>query len=145
MKIVQDHKRAFDGDKGPNTGGMGVYMPIKHINQADIDEAMEKILRPTAKAMIKEKREFKGILFAGLMKTKDGIKTIEYNVRFGDPETEILLLAMKSNLYDIAEKVIDGKDFEVEFDDAAYIGVVMASKGYPESYAKGFEIKGLER
>ncbi|WP_297688737.1 phosphoribosylamine--glycine ligase [uncultured Anaerococcus sp.] len=145
MKIVQDHKRAFDGDKGPNTGGMGVYMPIKHINQADIDEAMEKILRPTAKAMIKEKREFKGILFAGLMKTKDGIKTIEYNVRFGDPETEILLLAMKSNLYDIAEKVIDGKDFEVEFDDAAYIGVVMASKGYPESYAKGFEIKGLEK
>ena len=145
MKIVQDHKRAFDGDKGPNTGGMGVYMPIKHINQADIDEAMEKILRPTAKAMIKEKREFKGILFAGLMKTKDGIKTIEYNVRFGDPETEILLLAMKSSLYDIAQKVIDGKDFEVEFDDAAYIGVVMASKGYPESYAKGFEIKGLEK
>ncbi len=145
MKIVQDHKRAYDNDKGLNTGGMGAYMPIKHISKKDIDEAIENIIRPTAKAMIKEKRPFKGVLFAGLMKTKDGIKTIEYNVRFGDPETEVLLLSLKSSLYDLANKVIDGEDFDLQWDDKSYIGVVMASKGYPESYAKGFEISGLDQ
>lgn len=145
MKIVQDHKRAYDNDQGLNTGGMGAYMPIKHISKKDIDEAIENIIRPTAKAMIKEKRPFKGVLFAGLMKTKDGIKTIEYNVRFGDPETEVLLLSLKSSLYDLANKVIDGEDFDLQWDDKSYIGVVMASKGYPESYAKGFEISGLDQ
>lgn len=144
MKVVQDHKRALDEDLGLNTGGMGVYMPIKHITDADINEAIEKVLRPTAKAMIKEGRPFKGILFAGLMKTKDGIKTIEYNVRFGDPETEIILLSMETSLYDLAESVLDGREMEIKWKDTAYIGVVLASKGYPESYEKGFEITGLD-
>lgn len=144
LKPVQDHKRAFDKDEGPNTGGMGVYMPIKSIGQTDIDEAVENILRPTAVAMVKEGRSFTGVLFAGLMKTKDGIKTIEYNVRFGDPETEILMLSLKSDLYDIILSVIEGKTPDISFDDRAYIGVVLASKGYPESFDKGYEIRGLE-
>lgn len=144
MKVVQDHKRAFDKDQGLNTGGMGVYMPIKHISDADINKALEKVVKPTAKAMIKEGRPFKGILFAGLMKTKDGIKTIEYNVRFGDPETEIILMDMETSLYDLAEAVLDGRKMEIKWKDKAYIGVVLASKGYPESYEKGFEITGLE-
>lgn len=144
MKVAQDHKRAFDGDKGLNTGGMGVYMPIKNINEADIDEAMSKILLPTAKAMLEEGREFKGILFAGLMKTKSGVKTIEYNTRFGDPESEIVLQSLKTSLYDISNSIIDGKDIEIEWDDKPRVGVVIASKGYPESYEKGYEIKGLE-
>lgn len=144
MKVAQDHKRAFDGDKGLNTGGMGVYMPIKNINEADIDEAMSKILLPTAKAMLEEGREFKGILFAGLMKTKSGVKTIEYNTRFGDPESEIVLQSLKTSLYDISNAIIDGKDIEIEWDDKPRVGVVIASKGYPESYEKGYEIKGLE-
>lgn len=144
MKVVQDHKRAFDNDKGPNTGGMGVYMPIKNITDSDIEEAIEKVLKPTALGMIEEERVFKGVLFAGLMKTKDGIKTIEYNVRFGDPETELIMLAMESSLFDIANKVIDGEEFEIKWNDKAYIGVVLASKGYPEDYDKGFEIEGLD-
>ena len=144
MKVVQDHKRAFDNDEGLNTGGMGVYMPIKNITDADIEEAIEKILKPTALGMIEEGRVFKGVLFAGLMKTKDGVKTIEYNVRFGDPETELIMLAMESSLFDIANKVIDGDDFEIKWNDKAYIGVVLASKGYPEGYEKGFEIEGLD-
>ncbi len=144
MKIAQDHKRAFDGDKGLNTGGMGVYMPIKNISDTDIEEAIEKILIPTAKAMLNEGREFKGILFAGLMKTKSGIKTIEYNVRFGDPESEIVLQSLNTSLYDISNAIIDGKDIEIEWNDKARVGVVIASKGYPEDYKKGYEIKGLE-
>lgn len=145
MKVVQDHKRAFDNDKGLNTGGMGAYLPVKDIGQADIDEAIDQIIKPTAAAMVKEGREFKGVLFAGLMKTKDGIKTIEYNVRFGDPETEVLLLSLKSSLYDIMNNVIDGDDFDIEWDDKSYIGVVLASKGYPENYDKNFEISGLDK
>lgn len=144
MKVVQDHKRAFDNDQGLNTGGMGVYMPIKHITDSDIKEAIEKVLKPTAKAMIKENRPFKGILFAGLMKTKDGIKTIEYNVRFGDPETEIILMSMESSLYDLAEAVLEGREMEIKWKDKSYLGVVLASKGYPENYEKGFEIRGLD-
>lgn len=144
MKVVQDHKRAFDGDAGQNTGGMGVYMPIKNITDSDIEEAIEKVLKPTTLGMIKEGRVFKGVLFAGLMKTKTGVKTIEYNVRFGDPETELIMLAMESSLFDIANHVIDGEDFEIKWNDKAYIGVVLASKGYPEGYEKGFEIEGLD-
>ena len=144
MKVVQDHKRAFDNDQGLNTGGMGVCMPIKHITDSDIKEAIEKVLKPTAKAMIKENRPFKGILFAGLMKTKDGIKTIEYNVRFGDPETEIILMSMESSLYDLAEAVLEGREMEIKWKDKSYLGVVLASKGYPENYEKGFEIRDLD-
>ena len=145
MKIAQDHKRAFDGDMGLNTGGMGAYMPIKNITENDVEEALNNVVLPTAKAMIKEDREFKGILFAGLMKTKNGIKTIEYNVRFGDPESEIILQSLKTSLFDICNAVIDGEHIDIEWDNKARVGVVLASKGYPESYDKGFEIKGLDK
>lgn len=144
MKIAQDHKRAFDGDMGLNTGGMGAYMPIKNITENDVEEALNNVVLPTAKAMIKEDREFKGILFAGLMKTNNGIKTIEYNVRFGDPESEIILQSLKTSLFDICNAVIDGEHIDIEWDNKARVGVVLASKGYPESYDKGFEIKGLD-
>lgn len=144
MKVVQDHKRAFDGDTGLNTGGMGAYMPVKHITQADVDEALETIIKPTCQAMVKEGREFKGILFAGLMKTKDGVKTIEYNVRFGDPESEIILQSLQTPLFDIANAVIDGQPIELTWDNKAHVGVVMASKGYPEHYDKGYVINGLD-
>lgn len=144
MKIAQDHKRAFDGDMGLNTGGMGAYMPIKNITENDVEEALNNVVLPTAKAMIKEDREFKGILFAGLMKTNNGIKTIEYNVRFGDPESEIILQSLKTSLFDICNAVIDGEHIDIEWDNKARVGVVLASKGYPKSYDKGFEIKGLD-
>ncbi|MFM1581773.1 phosphoribosylamine--glycine ligase [Helcococcus bovis] len=145
MKIAQDHKRAFDNDEGLNTGGMGAYLPIKHITEEDVKEAVDKIIIPTAEAMISENREFKGILFAGLMKTADGIKTIEYNVRFGDPESEIILQSMNSSLFDIANEIIDGNDINLEWDDKSHVGVVLASKGYPEIYENGYEILGLEK
>ena len=145
MKIAQDHKRAFDNDEGLNTGGMGAYLPIKHITEEDVKEAVDKIIIPTAEAMISENREFKGILFAGLMKTADGIKTIEYNVRFGDPESEIILQSMNSSLFDIANDIIDGNDINLEWDDKSHVGVVLASKGYPETYENGYEILGLEK
>ncbi|MFM1524356.1 MULTISPECIES: phosphoribosylamine--glycine ligase [Helcococcus] len=145
MKIAQDHKRAFDNDEGLNTGGMGAYLPIKHITEEDVKEAVDKIIIPTVEAMISENREFKGILFAGLMKTADGIKTIEYNVRFGDPESEIILQSMNSSLFDIANDIIDGNDINLEWDDKSHVGVVLASKGYPEIYENGYEILGLEK
>lgn len=144
MKVVQDHKRAFDGDTGLNTGGMGAYLPVKHITQSDVDEAIEMIIKPTCRAMVKEGREFKGILFAGLMKTKDGVKTIEYNVRFGDPESEIILQSLQTPLFDIANAVIDGKLIDLTWDEKAHVGIVMASKGYPENYEKGYVINGLD-
>ncbi|MFM1538655.1 phosphoribosylamine--glycine ligase [Helcococcus bovis] len=145
MKIAQDHKRAFDNDEGLNTGGMGAYLPIKHITEEDVKEAVDKIIIPTVEAMISENREFKGILFAGLMKTANGIKTIEYNVRFGDPESEIILQSMNSSLFDIANDIIDGNDINLEWDDKSHVGVVLASKGYPEIYENGYEILGLEK
>lgn len=145
MKIAQDHKRAFDNDEGLNTGGMGAYLPIKHITEEDVKEAVDNIIIPTANAMILENREFKGVLFAGLMKTKDGIKTIEYNVRFGDPESEIILQSMTSSLYDIANDIIDGNEIDLRWNEESHVGVVLASKGYPEDYKNGYEILGLEK
>lgn len=145
MKIAQDNKRAFDNDEGLNTGGMGAYLPIRHITTEDVKEAIENIIIPTAEAMISENREFKGILFAGLMKTNDGIKTIEYNVRFGDPESEIILQSMKSSLFDVANDIIDGNDVNLEWNEKSHVGVVLASNGYPETYKKGYEILGLEK
>lgn len=143
MEVVQDHKRAFNGDTGLNTGGMGAYLPVKHITQADVDEAIETIIKPTCQAMVTDGREFKVILFAGLMKTKDGVKTIEYNVRFGDSESEIILQSLQTPLFDIENAVIDGKAIELTWDEKAHVGVVMASKGYPEDYNKGHVIDGL--
>ena len=146
MALAQDHKRAFDGDKGPNTGGMGAYSPLPFVTAEDERYALEKILQPTADAMVAEGCPFEGVLYGGLMKTPQGIKVIEFNARFGDPETEVVLPRLKSDIYDIFSAVADGRDpGEAEWHDFATLGIVLASKGYPGSYEKGYEITGTEQ
>ncbi len=144
MVLAQDHKRAFDGDRGPNTGGMGAYSPLPFITKEDEQFALESIMRPVAEAMTEEGCKFEGVLYGGLMKTPDGIKVIEFNARFGDPETEVVLPRLKSDIADIFCAVADGGDAEPEWHDFATLGVVLASKGYPEAYDKGVEIRGTE-
>lgn len=144
LAIAQDHKRAFDGDKGPNTGGMGAYSPVPFISDAVREEALERIIKPVAEGLVKEGVPFTGVLYGGLILTKDGPKVIEFNARFGDPETEVVLPRMKSDIYALFDAAVDGKDFEIEWNPEAVLGVVLASKGYPGSYKKGAEIKGLE-
>ena len=145
LVIAQDHKRAFDGDKGPNTGGMGAYSPVAIIAQSAIDEAVEKIMKPVAAAMVEEGKPFCGVLYGGLMLTKNGPKVIEFNARFGDPETEVVLPKIKSDLVQHILDVMEGKNTSVEFYDDIFLGVVLASKGYPGSYPKGLPIEGLDK
>lgn len=146
MVLAQDHKRAFDGDKGPNTGGMGAYSPLPFITAEDERYALEKVLQPTADAMVAEGCPFEGVLYGGLMKTPQGIKVIEFNARFGDPETEVVLPRLKSDIVEIFSAVADGWELEhpLEWHDFSTVGVVLASKGYPGSYAKGAVIEGLD-
>ena len=145
MVLAQDHKRAFDGDKGPNTGGMGAYSPLPFITPEDERFALERIMQPVADAMVAEGCPFEGVLYGGLMKTAQGIKVIEFNARFGDPETEVVLPRLKSDIVDIFCAVAEGLDTQLEWHDFATLGIVLASKGYPGSYEKGHEIKGLDR
>ena len=144
LVISQDHKRAFEGDKGPNTGGMGAYSGVPIIDQADVDYALEHIMKPTAKAMILEGKPFKGLLYGGLMKTKDGVKVIEFNARFGDPETEVVLPRLESDIYEAFMNVIEGNPVELKWNDNYTLGIVMASKGYPGEYSKNELILGLD-
>lgn len=144
MVIAQDHKRAFDGDKGPNTGGMGAYSPVPQISESAVQEAIETVLHPTAKAMIQENRSFTGILYAGLILTNDGPKVIEFNARFGDPETEVVLPRLENDLVDVCNAVLDESELTLQWSEESVIGVVLASKGYPEAYKKGDIIKGLD-
>lgn len=145
MPLAQDHKRAYDGDKGPNTGGMGAYTRLPFITDEDREYALEKVLKATAKAMVAEGCPLTGVLYGGLMKTPDGVKVIEFNARFGDPETEVVLPLIESDIYDIFEAVATGRNAEQpRWSDDATIGVVLASKGYPGSYEKGYEICGTE-
>ena len=146
MTSAQDHKRAKDNDQGLNTGGMGTFSPSPFYTKEIADICMEKIFVPTVKAMKSEGREFKGVIFFGLMLTKDGPKVLEYNARFGDPETQVVLPRMKNDIIDVMEACIDGTldKIDLQFEDNAAVCVVLASAGYPEKYEKGFEIKGLE-
>lgn len=144
MVIAQDHKRAFDGDKGPNTGGMGAYSPVPQIPESAVQEAIQTVLHPTAKAMIAENRSFTGILYAGLILTNDGPKVIEFNARFGDPETEVVLPRLENDLVDVCNAVLDESELTLQWSEEAVIGVVLASKGYPEAYKKGDIISGLD-
>ncbi|WP_127588443.1 phosphoribosylamine--glycine ligase [Paenibacillus koleovorans] len=146
MMPSQDHKQIFDGDKGPNTGGMGTYSPVPHIPQAMIDEAIETIIKPTAAAMVKEGRPFRGVLFAGLMMTANGPKTIEFNARFGDPETQVVLSLLDSDLLEVFLAVVEGRlaECELRWSSDAAVCVVMASPGYPGSYPKALPIQGLD-
>lgn len=146
MTSAQDHKRAGDGDTGLNTGGMGTFSPSPFYTK-EIDEFCQKhIYQPTVDAMAAEGREFKGIIFFGLMLTADGPRVLEYNARFGDPETQVVLPRMKTDIVDVFEACIDGTldETELEFEDNAAVCVVLASAGYPVKYEKGFVIRGLE-
>ena len=146
MTSAQDHKRAKDGDKGLNTGGMGTFSPSPFYTK-EVDEFCKKyIYQPSVDAMKAEGREFKGIIFFGLMLTEDGPKVLEYNARFGDPETQVVLPRMKNDIVDVFEACIDGTldKIDLQFEDNAAVCVVLASDGYPVSYEKGFEIKGLD-
>ena len=145
MALSQDHKRAYEGDKGPNTGGMGAYSPLPFITEEDREYALEHIMKPVAAAMVAEGCPFKGVLYGGLMKTPSGIKVIEFNCRFGDPETEVVLPLLESDIYDIFSAVADDAPMpEIRWKNQASMGFVMASEGYPGSYGKGFPIEGLE-
>ena len=146
MVSAQDHKRAFDNDEGLNTGGMGTFSPSRIYTPEINEECMKTIFMPTVEAMAKEGREFKGVLYFGLMLTKDGMKVIEYNARFGDPETQVILPRLKTDLLEIMEACVDGTldKMNIEWYDNAAVCVVLASGGYPVSYKKGFEITGLE-
>lgn len=147
MTSAQDHKRAKDGDRGLNTGGMGTFSPSPFYTK-EVDEFCRTyIYQATVDAMAAEGREFKGIIFFGLMLTKDGPRVLEYNARFGDPETQVVLPRMNNDIVDVFEACIDGTldQIELEFSDNAAVCVVLASDGYPEAYEKGFEITGLEK
>lgn len=146
MVSAQDHKRAYDNDQGLNTGGMGTFSPSRIYTEDIAKECMETIFKPTVAALNAEGRQFKGIIYFGLMLTKDGPKVIEYNARFGDPETQVILPRLKSDLCEIFEACIDGTldKLNVEWYDNAACCVVLASGGYPESYTKGYEITGLD-
>ena len=147
MVSSMDHKRAGDGDTGPNTGGMGTIAPNPYYTEAVAAECMEKIFLPTIRAMKAEGREFRGCLYFGLMITKDGPKVIEYNCRFGDPETQVVLPLLESDLLTVMQAVTAGKlaECEVKFRDASACCLVLASAGYPGSYGKGYEISIPER
>ncbi len=150
MPLSQDHKRAFDGDKGPNTGGMGAYTGLPFISPEDRDYALKEILQMTADGMAAEGCPLSGVLYGGLMKTAQGIKVIEFNARFGDPETEVVLPLLKSDIYDIfngiAEMAVTGGSMDInpEWEEKVTMGVVLASKGYPGDYQKGAEIQGVD-
>lgn len=147
MSSAQDHKRAKDGDQGLNTGGMGNFSPSPFYTK-EVDEFCKKyIYQPSVDAMKKEGRTFKGIIFFGLMLTADGPKVLEYNARFGDPETQVVLPRMKNDIMEVFEACIDGtlNQIELEFEDNAAVCVVLASDGYPVKYEKGFKIHGLEK
>ena len=145
MPVAQDHKRAFDGDKGPNTGGMGAYTSLPFITEEDLAFAMEKVMRATAKAMVAEGCPLTGVLYGGLMKTPDGVKVIEFNARFGDPETEVVLPLIDSDIANVFEAVAKGVEpAPIVWSKDVTLGIVLASKGYPGDYAKGYPIRGIE-
>lgn len=147
MVSAQDHKRAYDQDKGPNTGGMGTFSPSRIYDEKMAEECMNNIFLPTINALRSEGITYKGVLYFGLMATKDGVKVIEYNARFGDPETQVVLPRLKTDLIDIFESCIDGTldQMEIQWSNDAAVCVVMASGGYPKKYQTGYEIKGLDK
>ena len=146
MTSAQDHKRAMDGDKGLNTGGMGTFSPSPFYTEEVDKFCRENIYQKTVDAMASEGREFKGVIFFGLMLTKDGPKVLEYNARFGDPEAQVVLPRMKNDIIDVMEACVNGTldKINLEFEDNAAVCVILASEGYPVKYDKGLEITGLD-
>ena len=144
MPVAQDHKRAYDNDEGPNTGGMGAYTELPFVTEEDKSYAMTNIMQRVADAMVEEGIPFTGVLYGGLMKTPQGIKVIEFNARFGDPETEVVLPRLRSDAVDLFMAVAEGRKPYAEWSEGATLGIVLASKGYPGSYDKGYVIRGTE-
>lgn len=145
MPLAQDHKRAFDGDKGPNTGGMGAYTPLPFVTKEDEAFALKHVLQAVATGMAKEGLPLSGVLYGGLMKTPQGIQVIEFNARFGDPETEVVLPLLDSDAYDVFYAIATGAELDdVRWHGKATVGVVLASNGYPAHYDKGYPITGTE-
>ena len=146
MVSAQDHKRAYDGDEGLNTGGMGTFSPSRLYTKEIAEECMRNIFLPTMQAMNAEGRTFRGVLYFGLIMTEQGVKVIEYNSRFGDPEAQVVLPRLKTDLLDIFDAVIDGRlsELDIKWNDEAAFFVVLASRGYPEQYETGYPITGLE-
>ena len=148
MPLSQDHKRAYDNDEGPNTGGMGAYTPLPFVTEEDEAFARKYVLEAVAKGMCQEGLPLTGVLYGGLMKTANGVKVIEFNARFGDPETEVVLPLLESDAYDVFYGIATGQwamgNGQLAWKEEATIGVVLASKGYPGDYAKGAIIEGVE-
>ncbi|WP_269583606.1 phosphoribosylamine--glycine ligase [Roseibium sp. Sym1] len=146
LATAQDHKRAYDGDEGPNTGGMGAYSPAPVMTDAVVADVMRRIIEPTIATLARRGTPFKGVLYAGLMIGKDGPKLIEYNTRFGDPECQVLMMRLDSDLLDLILASVEGTldAAEARWKDDAALTVVMAAKGYPGAYEKGTEIRGLK-
>ena len=141
LPTAQDHKRAYDGDKGPNTGGMGAYAPVPHLPQSVVDQSVETIIKPVLKGMIAEGRSYLGVLYAGLILTADGPKVIEFNSRFGDPETQIILPRLTSDFAQNITDILDKKEPAITWlDEGVTLGVVVASEGYPLDYEKGLPL-----
>lgn len=145
MVIAQDHKRAYDGDKGPNTGGMGAYSPVPQISDAVVKRAYEEVVVPTVQAMTTEGATFTGILYAGLILTTEGPKVIEFNARFGDPETQVVLPRMASDFGEFIMALMNEEPYTLEWSDDAMLGVVIASEGYPGDVKKGAKLPPLEK
>jgi phosphoribosylamine--glycine ligase len=143
---AQDHKRAFDGDRGPNTGGMGAYSPVPVLDQTMFDRAMREIVVPTVKAMKDADMPFRGVLYAGLMIGRSGPRLVEYNCRFGDPECQVLMMRLKSDIVPALMACADGglKHFDLRWSGDAALTVILATRGYPDGYPRGSEIRGLE-
>ena len=141
LPTAQDHKRAYDGDKGPNTGGMGAYAPVPHLPQSVVDQSVETIIKPVLKGMIAEGRSYLGVLYAGLILTADGPKVIEFNSRFGDPETQIILPRLTSDFAQNITDILDKKEPAITWlNEGVTLGVVVASEGYPLDYEKGLPL-----
>lgn len=135
--VAQDHKRAYDGDKGPNTGGMGAYSPVPQVSESLIQEVLETVIKPTVNAMVAESRPFKGVIYAGLMMTKKGLRVIEFNARFGDPETQVILNQLDSDLAQVIDDILNEKDPVIKMHTDRYtLGIVVAAEGYPENTMK---------
>lgn len=145
LDIARDHKRAYDRDEGPNTGGMGAYSPVPFVTAEIRQTAIETILQPVADAMVEEGVPFTGVLYGGLILHNGTPKVIEFNARFGDPETEVVLPRLKSDFYDLIDAAVEGRDFETEWKEESVLGVVMSAKGYPGKYDKGYPVRGLDK
>ena len=147
LASAQDHKAVFDGDRGPNTGGMGAYSPAPVLDAALAGEVVRTVLEPTIRAMAAEGRPYRGVLYAGLMLTAAGVRVLEYNVRFGDPECQVLMLRLADDLLPLCQAVAEGRGLptSVTWRPEAAVCVVLASGGYPGEYATGFPVEGLDR